>query len=306
MSIGIVLLVLHAAVCAAAGIFILTGFIKSGKKLLVIVLAVPFWGAFCLLLQERSLRKNSVRRKETGIEKLKINDEIYRSILKDEDHSSGNLVPFEDALIINDAKTRRELVMDIMYSDPSQYIDLLKHARMDEDTEVVHYATTAMVELQKEYDSALKALAERVLSEPESAEQLKVYALLLEEYIGSGLLEGNMLVGQRRKFSEIMSRYLELCPEERQFWRRKAENDLALRDLEGAGACMDELMTRWPMEEDGYLLKIQYELIKNNREGIDSALNELKQREISLTPAGKDTVRFWTEGEQNEEAGEKE
>ena len=40
-------------------------------------------------------------------------------------------------------------MMDILYDDVGEYVEVLKNARMNDDTEVVHYATTAMVELQK-------------------------------------------------------------------------------------------------------------------------------------------------------------
>ena len=40
---------------------------------------------------------------------------------------------------------REELMMDILYDDVGEYVEVLKNARMNDDTEVVHYATTAMV-----------------------------------------------------------------------------------------------------------------------------------------------------------------
>lgn len=298
---GYFLLIFHALFCILLLILDRFGLLKSGKKLFVIACLVPVWGAVCLLLQEHSLCRSPNRRRESGIERLKINDEIYRSILTDEEETSKNLIPFEDALVINDAKLRRELVMDIMYSDPSQYVDLLRQARMDEDTEVVHYAATAMVELQKGYDAALKAEEVKYKQEPESIERIREYASLIEDYIESGLLEGNMLAASRRRYSQLLERFLSLRPDEKRFWRKKGENDIALKEYEAAADCIDELLTRWPEEEDGYLLEIQYEAVRGSREGIDRILERLKQAEIPLSAAGKDIIKFWMEGVPDEE-----
>ena len=59
--------------------------------------------------------------KEVGIEKLKINDEIHRSILMEEDPAKNLMVPLQEALLMNDENTRRELIMDILYHDTGEY-----------------------------------------------------------------------------------------------------------------------------------------------------------------------------------------
>ena len=60
--------------------------------------------------------------KEVGIEKLKINDEIHRSILMEEDPAKNLMVPLQEALLMNDENTRRELIMDILYHDTGEYV----------------------------------------------------------------------------------------------------------------------------------------------------------------------------------------
>ena len=75
----------------------------------------------------------------------------------EEEPARDLIVPLQEALLINDASTRRQLIMDILYHDTGEYVDVLNRARMNDDVEVVHYATTAMVELQKDYEERLQA-----------------------------------------------------------------------------------------------------------------------------------------------------
>lgn len=74
-----------------------------------LVCLVPVWGILALFFLEIRNRGKRETLEDVGIEKLKINDEIYRSILMDEDPIEDRVVPLEEALLINDPATRREL-----------------------------------------------------------------------------------------------------------------------------------------------------------------------------------------------------
>lgn len=182
----------HCVLCLIAAILMYTHLMKSRPMILPIVFLVPVFGFSCLLFLEWESRGDQENKKEIGIEKLKINDDIHRSILMEEDPARDLMVPLQEALLMNDASTRRELMMDILYDDVGEYVEVLKNARMNDDTEVVHYATTAMVELQKDYETKLQKQKEAFALE-EDAGLLDEYIQTLEKYVESGLLEGNML-----------------------------------------------------------------------------------------------------------------
>lgn len=186
----------HCVLCLIAAILMYTHLMKSRPMILPIVFLVPVFGFSCLLFLEWESRGDQENKKEIGIEKLKINDDIHRSILMEEDPARDLMVPLQEALLMNDASTRRELMMDILYDDVGEYVEVLKNARMNDDTEVVHYATTAMVELQKDYETKLQKQKEAFALE-EDAGLLDEYIQTLEKYVESGLLEGNMLKNRR-------------------------------------------------------------------------------------------------------------
>ena len=131
----------------------------------------------------------------------------------EEDPARDLMVPLQEALLMNDASTRRELMMDILYDDVGEYVEVLKNARMNDDTEVVHYATTAMVELQKDYETKLQKQKEAFALE-EDAGLLDEYIQTLEKYVESGLLEGNMLKNRRLELCGLLERKLTQRKEE--------------------------------------------------------------------------------------------
>ena len=70
-----------------------------------------------------------------------------------------NVVPIEEALLINDYSTRRQVLIDVLKMDAFRYIDALKSAVINEDTETSHYAVTAISEEKRKLTILLQKLA---------------------------------------------------------------------------------------------------------------------------------------------------
>ncbi len=117
-------------------------FTEGEEYLILPVIFVPVWGMICVLLLHFQIFFHQDKKREIGIEKMKINEEIYRSIIAPKEESDRNIVPLEEVLLIDEADMRRDLIMNILNDDPENYIDMLKQARMNDDVEVVHYAIT--------------------------------------------------------------------------------------------------------------------------------------------------------------------
>ena len=95
------------------------------------------------------------------VEKLRVDDELHRSIRVEDRAGTAATVPLEEALILDTAEQRRKLILSVLTEDPVQYYDLLQQARMDDDSEVVHYASTALAQISKEADLKLQQQEQR-------------------------------------------------------------------------------------------------------------------------------------------------
>ena len=296
-------LLFHCVLCLIAAILMYTHLMKSCPMILPIVFLVPVFGFSCLLFLEWESRGDQESKKEIGIEKLKINDDIHRSILMEEDPARDLMVPLQEALLMNDASTRRELMMDILYDDVGEYVEVLKNARMNDDTEVVHYATTAMVELQKDYETKLQKQKEAFALE-EDAGLLDEYIQTLEKYVESGLLEGNMLKNRRLELCGLLERKLtqrkEEGHEELPLYCKKFEQDCALGEYEDALRMADAAIRLCPQQEEGYLMKIRHGVMTKNPEQIGTVIGLLENNKVYLSPAARRTVDFWKENDETE------
>ena len=294
--VGILLLVIHIIICIVVYLLMRAGILKSTRMIMPLVCMVPAAGLAALLVLEIRSRGKQEILEEVGIEKLKINDEIHRSILMDEDPVEDRIVPLEEALLINEPSARRELMMEIMYANPSDYVEQLKEASQNDDTEVVHYAVTALSELQKEYDLQFQELEWEMRKHPEDTELENRYISLLGRYLGSGLAEGNARNVKLRDYSDMLGRRLETRQDSLRLYRDKVETDLQIKEYGKAYQVIQEILGRWEKNEAGYLLLLRYYAAMNSRAGIDSVLGMIERKGIYLSPEGRTEVRFWQKG----------
>ncbi len=120
-----------------------------------------------------------------------------------------DVVPLEEALLLNDPSRRRELIMNVLNDNQGEYVELLKQARMNEDVEVVHYAITAMVELSKEYDYRLQKIEKQYTNDPDDPVVLEEYCDFLKEYLSQGFMEKQMEQIYRNQYTQLLLKQLD-------------------------------------------------------------------------------------------------
>lgn len=297
----IILLIIHIIICLVIYILMRLSVLKATRMMMPLVCLVPLWGVVGLLILEIRSRGRGEINEEVGIEKLKINDEIYRSILMDEEPIENRVVPLEEALLINDPTTRRELMMEVMYSRPDDYVEQLKEARMNDDTEVVHYAVTALAELQKEYDLQFQELDWKIENDPDDEELTDKYIALLNRYLDSGIAEANDMDIKLRAYSDMLERKLKKTPDKLALWKEKVSTDIRIREYETAFEEIQNIIEKWDKSETGYLLMIRYHSATQNREGIDEVIGQIRRKRIHLTPQGRREIGFWLKEEDIQE-----
>ena len=101
----------------------------------------------------------------------------------------ANTVPLEEALIVDNPRQRRNLMLSILNENPGQYANLLSQARLNEDVEVVHYAAMAMAQISAKEDIALQQRMEEYERNRDSDEALDRYREALEHYLNRGMPE---------------------------------------------------------------------------------------------------------------------
>ena len=290
-GIGLLLLFLHLIVSAVVWFGIRTGVLKVKMYLMFLVLFVPFWGVLCVLFLHTQICAGADNVRQADVEKLKVNEERYKNIFVSQE-TKEQVVPLEDALLLNEAGVRRELIMDVLNDNPGEYMELLKKARMNDDVEVVHYAITAMVELSKDYDYRLQQLEKRYARHPEDPAILAEYCDFLEEYLDQGILEAQMEQMQRRQYIQLL--------QNRKKQRAELHTSILLTEnllkLKAYGEAYEELQfmrEHWYRREEYWILYVKYCAEQKQGRALAQALSEMKREHIYLSSKGKEALALW-------------
>lgn len=203
------------------------------------------------------------RREKTPfrMEPFRVDDELHRSIRVENREDAASTVPLEEALLLDSAEQRRKLILSVLTDDPVQYYDLLEQARLNDDSEVVHYAATAMAQISKQADAA----------------QL-----------------------QRQQLERLLKMQLADQPKEEQYGLgcRLAKVQLELAEYAAAEQTLAELTARWPVRETPWLLRLRSAAARKDGAELARWLAEMEHTQVYLSAAGRREVDFWKGGRQ--------
>lgn len=291
------LLALHIGLCCIVGILYMRGIIKIRSFLLPTVFLVPIVGIILLGQEIWIDKKGKLGKREIGLEKLKIQDVMYQRLEVSNDINKDITVPLEEAILINDAKVRRKLMLDILHRNPEKNIQLLQKASMTEDTELSHYATTAMMNIQSHYELEIHEMEEKSKEFPDDVRLFRAYRRMLKRYINSGLIAGTILKVYQTKLDSVLQNLIRMEPLHENYHLDYVYNRISMGAIEKLDDKMVFIIEHWPEDEKVY--KIRLALAEKRRDGemIQRIMEEIREKDVYLSSSSKEWFRFWSDEE---------
>ncbi len=289
----LILVLLHLLCCVLIFLGIQFRILKVRKLMVLVALFLPFWGELLVLILHFQILCKQTDRSSVGVEKFQVESELYKGIVQDDSRSSGSTVSMEEALIVNTPKERRALIMDILNDNPKAYVEFLKMAGNNNDTEVVHYAVTAMVQIAKENDQTLWELEQKYIQDPENLTNLATYCDFLWHCLEQGLMQGQVEQMNRNLFDTLIRNKIRLAPALLTDYLRCIQNDMALKNYTAASAMLENAGKIWPESEDLLILRIQYLADLQRAEDLQDLLRKLDEKAVYLSAKAKEVIAFW-------------
>lgn len=292
---GLLFLVLHLALCGALWLLARSRALEVEGYFLPVALLVPVWGPLCVVLLHTSHRLTGGQLLDRTLEKLRINEEIYKNILVAENEEKDTVVPLEEALLVNSPAQKRKLILSVLTDDPAGYYDLLQQARMDDDSEVVHYASTALAQISKEADLKLQQQEQRYAAAPGDAKVLEEYCDYLESYLESGFVQGKAAEIQYHQLEQLLKKRMENLGGRRSCTLecRLVDVQLSLAEYGRAEKTLEDLTARWPQREAPWVLRLRLAAALRDGAAIQKTLRQIEEKEVYLSAKGREVVRFW-------------
>ena len=284
----ILLIILH--ICAAAAIVAgwIRGILHIPSAILWLAVFLPLWGPACAVAAELHYRGGEKADEEPGTGRFGITDEVYRSIRMDEEDISS-VLPIEDVLAFGTPVQRRSLLLSVLHTGAAPFVKPLRTAGVNDDTEVVHYAVTALVELRSAYNQRIADMEKKLQAAPSDTATILAFADLDEEYLRSGKARGGKTAGTRSgqtgkagtntgagmysRRASLLKRLGGICLD---------QQDAGAAEKAGRALVKDE-----PDREDGYLMILDARVLPQ-------IIKTIRDREIYLSPSARDQVAFWS------------
>lgn len=268
---------------------------QEGVFRLFVILFLPFLGYllfFFLWLKERGI----VDGKKP--EYLQYNEENTASAQKRKEKSYTerilDLVPMEEALLINDNHSRRKQLLDILKSDMTRYPLLLKKALCNEDTETSHYAAAGIVEIKRK----LLMSVQESRTEYENSKDRNTfisYAYALKAYQGCGLLDEASARKAGETYQKLIEKVLEFYCQEREFFIDCINHEIEAGEYELAAFYCKKFMEAYSQEEHPYLMYLKLFYRSGDRISFNDMLELLEKSTVCLSSNTWDIIKFWTE-----------
>ena len=197
-----------------------------------------------------------------------------------------------DNLYAGNDEKKKNVIIDIMSEDMEMKVNILKMAVKDENSEVVHYASSTLNFLEKEYEKNMDKLKSAYLMQ-QNHENLKRLIEEYEKYIVSGLTEGELLNFYINEYMQMIDKYIENYGREHSMLSRKANGLLKTEKYNEAIKNFNIIKSEFGMSAQDYLKYIETLYYEGDYGKIAEVLHEINEKNIDIPEKYSANMEFW-------------
>lgn len=260
---------------------------QESKKIIfhmVVVICIPIVGFILLAVMEYFIKVMYASETDYSyyIGQKKYEDLHYLRPL--DKTNEINKVSIEEALSMNSNAYKRQMVMNTLSSDNVlDYIDVLKKALKNTDSETVHYATAVIMETQRKLVDSLLKLRKIYQNDINNHQAIINYEEALSNTIFSDVFDENNLVKYYEWYKELSDKLLKEEWSLEQFYGNRIKLDFILEDYEHAKKTCEQFKNQNPYSELMVNRYIEYCVRTYDKNLLNQFKEELKTLPVKLT-----------------------
>ena len=287
----LLILLIHLVLFIICIAFTLLGKLNLKREHFALLFIIPIVGPVMAIVVEWMNITGKQGSRDLDMLPLSLDDILWKSLKSY--NEDGNIVPLEEAMLVNDYSTRRRIMLDALYDDPMKYLEVLMIARNNDDIDTTHYATTMIAHAQKSFQLSLQECAIGVEKNPGNIDLLDEYINTMEKYIESDLLEEYLLRNQRITYLKLLDKKLSILPNDQTTLIKKLKNCIELGDYFSAFEVSQLLKQYWHSDETTWIETIRVCVEGKDQKKLQETIDELKGTKIEWTRQGRDAVSHW-------------
>lgn len=203
-----------------------------------------------------------------------------------------DLVPIEEALLLNDNGIKRAMLLDMLKGDMHKYPFILKAALVNEDTETSHYAAAGIVEVKRKLQQYLQECKQKYEASKDK-NALISYAYALRAYQNCGLLDEANEKKTMAVYKDILRELLEFYSGEEVFFTDLISYEIEAGDLDTAGTYCKKFIDECKQSEKPYLMYLKLFYSSHDRKSFNDMLQILEGSTVCLSYNAWNIINFW-------------
>ena len=262
-------------------------------SMILIIVCIPLFGLLSALAADL-VKKYDLKPKSESEEVLNLDEDIYWKTIKSREEAQ-NIVPLEEALIINDRSIRKKLVFEMLLDDPLKNIDILLLARENNDVDTAHYANTTIAKIQRDFQLKIQKLAVEYEKDQDDIVLLDTYIATLGKFIESGLSEAFLQKKQRVTFGKLLDARLAFDGTNQDILHKKIKNSIELKEIQRAIESVEILTQNFPDDEKTWMGALQVSVASHDSKRLDQTISIIQKKQIDWSPENKEIVKTWVQ-----------
>ncbi len=265
---------------------------------LLIVLAFPVGGAIIVyLLYLTNLEFSSLKSRYDLLGYFDNENKNFRFVNKLNIEEETKVIPVQKALIEEDYKRRREVVLNLIKKDVNKYTSLMNMALLNEDSETSHYAASSILHSKRKLDNSMNRMSELYMKNKNNPTIIISYSDQLMEFIHNEYLDKDIKEAYIEDGITILER---IVNENLDSHIRHISNliNLLVRtgNFDKAYIYTDILAKNYNNTEEKYLLLLESFYSMRDFRKFNIALRKFISSDITFSKDAINVVRFWLGG----------
>lgn len=286
------LLIIHGICAAVYAAMIIIGRSHLRREYIIPIFFVPVFGIVAAIVIDMLADKLQKEDYPDELHSFKLDGDAYWKTISQR-KEARDILPLEEAVLINDNKTRRKLMLETLFDDPYKYLDVLMISKNNEDIETAHYATTTISKIQRDFQMGIQKMAAAVSAEPINEELLDHYLEFMGKYVESGVLEDYLLKRQRLIYSKELDKKLAFKPADKATLINKIDNCVKLKDFDSAFKFCDVLKSAHPIDEETWIQVMRVCVESNDTKRLKKTAADISTTPIDWSKSGREQVLPW-------------
>ncbi|MBO2536274.1 hypothetical protein [Rummeliibacillus suwonensis] len=276
--------------------------VKEWFLKIIIVFFVPIIGWFFPIIWSKMLIPNKGETLDSYLKKQ--NDDIEIELLAKEEtierEKELNIIPIEEALVMSDFTTRRKVMLDVLKKDAMQYIDVIKMAVLNDDSETAHFAVAAVMEVKRKLSLSLQTFSVEFEKDSYHSMIARSYAQVLREYMKSGFLDEKTLKKYKYTYIQVLEQLIDNGEGDQITFEEKMKVEMELHEYANAEKTGLQYLQYFPGIEEPYICLLDYYYTTKSKISMQRVLDELMNSTIQFSNRALTIVRYWSGGQENE------